>query len=339
MGITARSSRRMISAMRADTIPMPNWLALFPSMIEMLAKRTSCSMPWRNSSAGNFRCASASRSGTPARAETRIDLGWPCRRARASRVRTTRGARHSTQRSYHRRAVLAPDRGAPLGPDPRAVRRIRNNKQHASAPLVRCGTDVVSSHWYRARGPMDRCDRWRRRSFIDAGCDLSAAPAVLIIAVSVRTAATAARRSNMFATAFARPRPVSRDDVRADRARRARAHRPIHRAGTDCSTFMNGSCRCSWLSNLGRGRRAKAGRPPGTCAPNAAASVQRGSPFQLPGLPRCRRLRKSGPPPPKLDFSRCFSTGCGVDVQFLAGAIAWHRLPVDSLLISPVDQW
>ena len=37
IGITACSSLSTISAMRADTIPMPYWLASWPSMMVMLA--------------------------------------------------------------------------------------------------------------------------------------------------------------------------------------------------------------------------------------------------------------------------------------------------------------
>ena len=50
MGITACSSRNTISAMRAQTIPMPCWLAPMPSMIAILAKRTSRSISRQSSS-------------------------------------------------------------------------------------------------------------------------------------------------------------------------------------------------------------------------------------------------------------------------------------------------
>ena len=64
--MTVRSSRRIISAIRAETMPMPCWLAPMPSMIAILAKRTCCSISRRNSSQFWDARDRHSRSGRPA---------------------------------------------------------------------------------------------------------------------------------------------------------------------------------------------------------------------------------------------------------------------------------
>src|SRR5690242_20006514 len=68
--MAARSSRRIASAIRAVTIPIPSWLAPVPSMMVMFAYRTSCSTLLRNASADSPLFSSNCDTGMPA---TRAD--------------------------------------------------------------------------------------------------------------------------------------------------------------------------------------------------------------------------------------------------------------------------